>query len=123
MVGLTGVGEPLVITALIAGTPFISLHTADPGNTGASEVAGSSYARVALGTNSNAGNNPTVMSNTAIITFPTATGSWGTITHFGLWDAVTAGNNRGSGALTTAKAVNNGDTARFAIGALTITVN
>jgi hypothetical protein len=63
------------------------------------------------------------MSNTAIITFPTATGSWGTITHFGLWDAVTAGNNRGSGALTTAKAVNNGDTARFAIGALTITVN
>ena len=125
MVGVSSVGEPLIITALIAGTPFIGLHTADPGatGTGANEVSGGSYARIALGTNSNAGNNPTVMSNTAIITFVTATGAWGTITHFSLNDAVTVGNMRGSGALTTSKAVNSGDTARFAIGALTITVN
>ena len=56
------------------------------------------------------------------MTFPAATANWGTISHFGVWDAVTAGNFLGSGAVTTAKAVTSGDTARFAANALTITV-
>jgi hypothetical protein len=134
MTGVSSVGEPLVITALTVGgnaaiTPFIGLHTADPGatGTGASEVSTTStgYARTAPGTFTNAGNNPTVGSNSAVITFPpAATNPWGTITHFSInTTAATAGTMIGSGALTTAKAVNVGDTARFAIGALTITVN
>ena len=120
MVGLSSKGETAVLTPLTT-TAYVSLHTADPTDTGINEVTGGAYARQGPVTFANAGNNPTVASNSAIVTFPAATATGGTITHFGVWDAVTTGNFRGSGALTTAKAVNNGDTARFAAGALTIT--
>jgi hypothetical protein len=120
MVGLSSGGESAVLTPLTT-TAYVSLHTADPLDTGGSEVTGGNYARQGPITFANAGNNPTVASNSAIVTFPAATATWGTITHFGVWSAVTAGTFRGSGAVTTAKAVNNGDTARFVAGALTIT--
>ena len=120
MVGLSSKGETAVLAPLTA-TAYVSLHTADPVDTGASEVSGGAYARQGPTTFANAGNNPTVASNSAIITFPAATAAWGTITHFGVWDAATAGNYRGSGAVTTPKTVNSGDTARFAANALTIT--
>jgi hypothetical protein len=120
MVGLSSKGETAVLTPLTT-TCYVSLHTADPLDTGGSEVTGGSYARVGPVAFTNAGNNPTVSSNSAILTFPAATAAWGTVTHFGAWDAATAGNFRGSGAVTTPKAVGGGDTARFAAGALTIT--
>lgn len=122
MVGLSSSGETAVLSPLTT-TAYVSLHTADPGDAGTSEVSGSAYARQGAVTFTNAGNNPTVASNSAIVTFPVATGAWGTITHFGIWSAVTAGTFRGSGAVATPKAVNTGDTARFAAGALTITAN
>jgi hypothetical protein len=120
MVGLSSKGETAVLTPLTT-TAYVSLHTADPLDTGGSEVTGGAYARQGPITFANAGNNPTVSSNSSIITFPAATANWGTVTHFGVWDAATAGNFRGSGALTTSKTVNNGDTARFVANALTIT--
>ena len=120
MTGLSSKGETAVLAPLTT-TAYVSLHTADPGDAGASEISGSAYARQGPVTFANAGNNPTVASNSAIVTFPVATGSWGTVAYFGVWDAVTAGNFRGSGAVTTPKAVNSGDTARFIAGALTIT--
>ena len=118
MVGLSGYGEGQVLTPLET-TAYVSLHTADPGNTGANEISGSGYARQGPVGFTNAGANPTVGSNTAIITYPAATAAWGTIGYFGLWDAATAGNYRGSGAVTTPKTINSGDTARFAAGAVT----
>ena len=119
MTGLSSAGETAVLSPLTT-TAYVSLHTADPGDSGSSEVTGGSYARQGAITFANAGNNPTVASNSSIVTFPAATASWGTITHFGIWSLASGGVFRGSGALTTAKAVNNGDTARFAAGALTI---
>ena len=119
MVGLSAYGEGQILTPLTTGA-YVSLHTADPVLTGANELSGNGYARQSCAF-SNAGSEPTVASNSAIVTYPTATGNWGTVTHFGVWDAVSAGNYRGSGALTASKAVNSGDTARFAAGALTIT--
>jgi hypothetical protein len=97
------------------------LHTADPSDAGSSEVSGGAYARQGPVTFANAGNNPTISSNSAIISYPVAGASWGTVTHFGIWDAATAGNFRGSGALNTPKLIGIGDTARFAANALTIT--
>ena len=120
MTGLSSKGETAVLAPLTT-TAYVSLHTADPLDTGGSEVSGGAYARQGPVTFANAGNNPTVASNSAIVTFPAATGAWGTVAYFGLWDAATAGNFRGAGALTTPKAVNNGDTARFTAGSLTIT--
>jgi hypothetical protein len=120
MVGLSPAGETAILTPLTT-TAYVSLHTADPGTTGANEISGGAYARQGPVAFTNAGNEPTVASNSAILTYPAATAPWGTIGYFGIWTAATAGTFQGSGALTASKAINSGDTARFLAGALTIT--
>lgn len=72
----------------------VSLHTADPGTSGnqtTSEIAYTSYARVAVVRTSSGW---TVTSNAvspvAAITFPAGTGGSGTATHFGLGTAHTS---------------------------------
>ena len=89
----------------------------------AGEVSGGSYARVSV--TNDATNWPAASggakSNGTAITFPQATALWGTVTHFAILDAVTAGNILYHGALTTSKTVESGDTAEFAVGDLDIT--
>jgi hypothetical protein len=100
---------------------YASLHSADPGTTGASELSGGAYARTLHNTwNAAAAGSAT---NSGAITFPQATANWTQATHFGLWDAATAGNFLGGGVLDTAKTVLNGDTAEFAGAALTVTMS
>lgn len=72
---------------------FISLHTADPGTTGASEVAGGTYARVA--TNWGPVTNGSVTGSAATINVPSGT----TITHWGLWTTGTGGTFKYGGTL------------------------
>jgi hypothetical protein len=123
MVGLSATGETAVLAPLTA-VAYVSLHTADPGVAGANEVAGGAYARQGTVAFANAGSNPTVASNTAIVTFPQATAGWGLITHFGVWtdpSATALANFLGSGALSASATINNGDTARFLVGNLTMT--
>jgi hypothetical protein len=107
-------------------TLWIALSTTTPTEAGGNftEPSTGSYARVstvAADWGAASGTAPAVKSNTATKTFPTATGDWSSgvnMTHFGLYDASTAGNLKWWGALTTAKPVLNGDTASFAAGAL-----
>jgi hypothetical protein len=111
-------------------TFYISLHTGDPGVDGqtANEVSGNAYARVAVTLTSGAGfdatttADPAVTQNTNVITFPTATGSWGTVTYFGIWNDPTGtatSNFVGRAPLTSSQAIANTNTASFAAGALT----
>jgi hypothetical protein len=72
---------------------FISLHTASPGTTGANEVAGGTYARVA--TTWGAISAASVTGSQVTINVPAST----TITHWGIWDASSAGNYYDGGAL------------------------
>lgn len=59
--------------------------------------------------------------NSVAIEFAAATNDWGTMTHFALFSGGTAGASvLAYGALSSSKTVENGDTARFAIGALDI---
>lgn len=73
---------------------FASLHTADPGDTGANEVSGGSpaYGRKAITWNAATGG---ALDNNAnpVFDVPAAT----TVTHAGLWSAVTGGTYHGSG--------------------------
>lgn len=106
---------------------YVSLHTADPTDDGTgAEVSGGSYARVQrdpLDANwTGASSTDGLTDNAAAITFPSPTGNWGVVTHFGIWDASTSGNLLIHGALTTPKTINNGDAApSFATGALDVT--
>jgi hypothetical protein len=117
-------------------TIYVALLTAAPSDAGGgTEVSGGSYARVQCGPSLTAwkGTHGTttgassgtggVFSNAAGIAFPSPTAGWGTVTHFGLYDASTAGNLLFQGALSSSQVVNNGDPApSFAAGALVVTL-
>jgi hypothetical protein len=118
MTGLSSFGEAEILAAILT-TAYVSLHAGDPGNTGANEVVGSNYARQLVAF-TNAGANPTVASNSVIVSYPTAGATWGTISFFGLWDAETGGDFNGSGAIAPPKFVGAGDLVRFLAGQLVV---
>ena len=107
-------------------TVYISLHTADPGDTGASETSGTDYARASV--TNNATNFPAASAGAkttgAAINFATpGSGGWGTVSHFGIWDASSGGNFLFGGALAVAKTINQGDPVSFPAGDIDITAD
>ncbi len=105
-------------------TIYVGLSTADPTDNGSglAEPSGSGYERVQTSaSNWNIASNGS-LDNTSEITFAQATGSWGTITHFALFDAASAGNMLAHGALSQSQAIGNSDTARFQAGDLDISL-
>lgn len=88
------------------------------------EVSGSAYARVQVTNDTTtwgAATTDGTRSNAIAIQFPTATGSWGTITQVAILDASTAGNILYWADLTVSKTITNGDTAKFDIGDIIVT--
>jgi hypothetical protein len=98
---------------------YLGLYTSDPTDADSgTEVTGNAYARQAItfGAPSNG-----VTTNTAAIEFPQATGSWGTVTHIGIEDALTGGNLLYHTPLDASKTIATGDVFRVAIGSLSVT--
>jgi hypothetical protein len=99
---------------------YISLHTADPTDASSgTEVSGGSYIRQSA--TFAAPSNGASASN-ADITFPQATGNWGTIGWIGIWDAQTTGNMLYHTALDASKTIDVGDIFKIASGSLTVTL-
>ena len=111
-------------------TVYFALFTTAPTESaGGTEVSGGSYARVAVTNNSTnfpAATSPsgvgTKLNGTAII-FPQSSGSWGTVTHFGIFDAASGGNMLIYGTLTSARAVTTGDTPKFLASGFSLTAD
>lgn len=110
---------------------YVSLHTADPGLTGANEVSLANwpaYTRMDPANGGAVGNGFSAASSKATenaldIEFPAMDGvSAVTVTHFAIWDAATAGNCLLVGQLGSSKTYNNTDEALIRVGALDITV-
>ena len=101
-------------------TVYVGLFTTNPAEDGSgTEVSGGSYARQS-GSFTTSGNTATT---SAAIEFPTATASWGTITHVGVYDAASAGNLLAYAALTASKAIASGDVFRIPTGDIDITLD
>ena len=119
--------ENALINATLRATTFTSpaavyvgLHTADPTDAGSgTEVSGGSYARK---TATFAAPSNGVSATTADVTFDQATGSWGTITHIGIWDALSTGNLLYHTPLDASKTIDTGDIFKIASGNLTVTL-
>lgn len=111
-------------TSFTKPTCYVGLSTADPGEdaSGLAEPSGNGYARVATAGADWEAAASGATQNANAITFPTASGSWGTLTHFALFDTLTSGNMLASGALTSPQAITTNQIARFAAGALDITL-
>lgn len=124
-------------TAFTAPTSvFVGLLTAAPADAGGgTEVAGNGYARVEVVSGLAAWNNTQgnttgastgadgTIENAAAVSFPTPIASWGTVTHFAVYDAATAGNLLFYAALSIAKTINTGDVVSFAAGALSLQID
>lgn len=99
---------------------WLACSTADPGVNGGSLAepgGGVNYAReevTAWDAAATAGG-VSVVDNTSLITFNTASGSWGTISWLAMFDAV-AGNYLGRIQLVTPRAITTGNTPRIAAG-------
>ncbi len=106
-------------------TIYVGLSTADPGDdgTGLSEPSGNGYARVATAAADWSAASGGALDNANAIEFAEATGSWGTVTHFALFDAATSGNLLAHGSLTPSKTIASGDTARFQAGDLDVSLD
>ena len=113
-------------------TVYVALLTTNPtDDTGTAlvEVSGGAYARQAIVGSSGwssiapvsggSGTTPEQMSNSAVITFPTPSANWGTITGIALYDASTAGNLLYWASITS-QVINTGVVASFAIGSLKV---
>lgn len=99
---------------------YVGLFTDAPGEAGGgTEVSGNAYVRKAV-TFTVSGDTAT---NNAAIEWPTATGSWGTITHVAVFDAETTGNMLVYAELATSKTISTGDVLRIPSGDLDVTLN
>ena len=102
------------------GTHYLGLFTAAPGEAGGgTELSGNAYVRKAVAFTTSGD----TTSNNAAVEFPTATGSWGTVTHVGVFDALTTGNLMAYATLSASKAIETGDVFRVPSGDLDITLN
>jgi hypothetical protein len=104
-------------------TVYLALFTTDPTDAGSGtevSTSGTNYARQSIAFSSASSG---TTSNSADVEFSQATGSgFGTVTHFGIFDASTAGNLLFHGALTSSKTIDAGDVFKIASGNLSITV-
>jgi len=105
-------------------TVYVALSTTEPqeDGTGVSEPS-DGYARKATTGADWETATAGAIQNANDITFNEASGPWGSITHFALYNASSAGNMLASSILGAAKTISNGDTPKFAAGDLDITLD
>jgi len=82
------------------------------------ELSGNGYARQVITFDAAASG---TTDNTGAAEFSAATSSWGTVSHFGLFDASSSGNLLIHGSFTTAKLIDTGDILKISAGDLDIT--
>jgi len=104
------------------GTMYLALFTSNPAeDASGTEVttSGTAYARqsVAFTVSGN------TASNTGAVEYPTATATFGTVSHVGVMDASTGGNLMAYAALTSSKTISTGDVFRVPAGDLDITLD
>lgn len=101
---------------------YVALFTAAPSDSGGgTEVSTGGYARQAV-TFSAASTPGGTTSNSNTVSFTASGANYGTVTHVGIFDAVSAGNLLWHGALTASKTVNDGDTLEFTAGNIDLTL-
>jgi len=101
---------------------YLALFTSNPAeDASGTEVStsGTAYTRKAV-TFTVSGN---TASNSAEIEFPTATASFGTVTHVGVFDASSSGNLIAYAALSTSKTIDTGDVMRIPASDFDITLD
>ena len=103
---------------------YLAVSRADPTEDGsaADEPTTGGYTRVAT-TPADWARTDSTVANAVDMTFPEATGPWGELTHFALYDAPSGGSVVMYGSLQEPVEINAADTLRFPAGAVTFTLD
>ncbi len=132
--GATNATEAAILDHIVSNATYtppssfwVALSTTTPTATGTNftEPGGGSYARVEIDAADWAaasGGAPSSVATSSLVQFPEATGSWGSITHVGLYSLSSGGTLSYWGALTTPRSVTTGQQPQFAIGDLVLQV-
>jgi hypothetical protein len=104
---------------------YVALSTTAPADdgSGVAEPQGGAYARLATASSDWVPASAGQIANAQTLAFPEATGSWGTITHFALYDADLGGDLLAFGPLAVAQPIEPGDLLRFNPGDLKVTLD
>jgi len=119
------------VTFTPANTLYLALTTSEPTEVGViSEPASASgYYRIPIDNTQLSSSGWSVVSsdptgyslhNYGALTFGTASGDWGTITHFAVYDSLTEGNMYGYGSVNIPKFIESGDIPQWPSGNLVI---
>ena len=92
--------------------------TSDAG--GGTEVSGNGYSRQAVSFTVATVSGTTKAGNSATITFPTATATWGTISYIAIFNASSSGNMLFHGPVVTNKLIETDDSFQITAGNLTV---
>jgi hypothetical protein len=102
-------------------TWYVGLFTSATSDAGAgTEVSGNGYARQSAAFSVATVSGTTKASNTATITFPVATGTWGTITYIAIFNAQSSGQMLFHGPVVTSKLIEVDDSFQITAGNLTV---
>lgn len=105
-------GIPMTSPAAV----YVALFTSNPTDAATgNEVIGNAYVRQAVTFGAPTDGSG---SNSAQVTFPVATGTWGLITHAAIYDAESGGNMLNYGPLSLTKQIDNGDQFIYKVGNL-----
>ena len=100
---------------------YLGLATGSIGDDASgSELTGNNYSRKAITFAS--ASSGSIASN-ANVEFDPATGSWGDVSHWGIFDASSSGNLLFHGSFTSEKTIASGDILKVASGSLTISAD
>lgn len=101
-------------TAYSVATPYVKLHTGDPGATGTANASAETLRKL-VGFNAPSAD---AIALTAAVSWTAWSVGNETLTHVSLWDHLSAGNCLWTGILSAGKAMTNGDT--FTLSTLTV---
>ncbi len=103
---------------------YLSLHTGNPGTTGATEVTGGTYARQPITFGAPAAGSQASSGASAAQSFTGMPVEAGGCPYFGIWTALSGGTYLGGGSTTgLSGAISAGSTVAFAAGAVTLAVS
>ena len=103
---------------------WLGLSTSTPtaSGTATEPASGRGYARLDLSSKLSYNSTNAYVYNNTVLQFGEATNSWGTVTHYTIYDAQTGGHLLAYGALTASKNIVVGDIPRVAQNALQISI-
>jgi len=102
-------------------TYYLSLHSATPGQNGASEITGGSYARQALTFGAASGGSESSTNSQTFTNLPVEASG---IPYFGIWSAASGGTYIGGGTTTgLTGSLPDGISVNFATGAVTVAIS